>query len=147
MICWFLKRQNTTALSSTETEYIAIFFTIKETIFLPQLLDKLKLPQTKQYATFSQQLKLKSIIICNNNKRALQLTEKIAVHPQTKYIKIQYHYAREQQSRGLIYVKYLPTDDISADRLTKPLNKVKYKKFKDLIGIGLQCMKPGVTTL
>ena len=73
--------------------------------------------------------------------------EKTVVHFWTKYIKIWYHYTREQQSWGLIHIKYLPIDDIPVDELTKSLNKVKYKKFKDLIEIGLQYMKPETTTL
>ena len=87
-VCWSSKRQNTIALSSTEAEYITISSAIREIIFLPRLLDKLKLPQVKQYTTSSQQLKLKSIIIYNDNKEALQLTEETAVHPRTKHIEV-----------------------------------------------------------
>ena len=146
-VCWSSKRQSTTALSSTEAEYIAISSAVREVIFLPRLLDELKLPQAKRYATSPQRLELKPIVVCNDNKGALRLTEETAVRPRTKHIEVRYHYAREQQSRGLIHVKYLPTDDMPADGLTKPLDKVKYKRFKDLIGIGPQCMKPGATTL
>ena len=41
-VCWFLKRQSTTALLLTEMEYIAISSAIREAIFLPRLLDELK---------------------------------------------------------------------------------------------------------
>ena len=70
-VCWFLKRQNTTTFLFIEIEYIVIFSAIKEIIFLSRLLDKLKFFQVKQYVISPQQLKLKSIIICNNNKGVL----------------------------------------------------------------------------
>jgi hypothetical protein len=42
---------------------------------------------------------------------------------------VQYHYIREQVAEGSVDLWYVPTKEMVADGLTKPLALVKHKEF------------------
>ena len=50
----------------------------------------------------------------------------------TKHIDNKYHYIRELVSRGVIELKYCPTESNLADLLTKPLGLEKLSKLRRL---------------
>ena len=50
--------------------------------------------------------------------------------PRTRHINVRYHYIREKIINGEIVVKYLSTEEMVADIFTKPLDKVKFVKFR-----------------
>ena len=54
-----------------------------------------------------------------------------------KHIDISYHYVRDLYENKRIDVKYVPTDQMAADGLSKPLPKQLFKNFMRQIGMTL----------
>ena len=46
-----------------------------------------------------------------------------------KHIDVQYHYICEQVSKGLVNLWYIPTEEMAADGVMKPLVPVKHREF------------------
>lgn len=59
-------------------------------------------------------------IYCNN-QGAIVLAKNSNNHQRTKHIDLCYHYIREKEKDGTIAIKYLPTEQMIADGLTKSL--------------------------
>ncbi len=60
----------------------------------------------------------------------------------TKHIEIADFFVREMVTRGIITVAHVPTSSMVADVLTKPLAKIKFFRFMNII-LGLARMDPG----
>jgi hypothetical protein len=58
-------------------------------------------------------------------------------HKRTKHIDIRHHWIREQVAAGNIKPIYISTDEMVADVMTKPLDKVKHYKFSTAMGLTL----------
>lgn len=122
-VSWSSKRQKTVALSSCEAEYMALTEATKEAVWMHGLLKELGL---KGFET---------VTIRMDNQGAIALAKNPEFHARTKHIDICHHFIREVESRGLIHLDYIPTSDMTADRLTKPLPTLKFTHFIDLIGL------------
>lgn len=112
-ISWYSKRQQTVALSSTEAEYMAMASCVQESIWLKQFgceLDK----------SFEGPVHL----LCDNQS-AIQLANCDGYRQRTKHIDIRHHYIREKVENGTVVIKYIPTDEMAADNLTKAVIKDK----------------------
>ena len=70
-----------------------------------------------------------------DNQGAIALAKDNKFHARTKHIDIRYHFIREAVEDGKILVKYIPTDDNTADIFTKPLAKQKFRHFVELLGL------------
>ena len=120
-ISWVSKKQELTALSSTEAEYISISHAGKEAVFLRGFLFEL-------YGRSG------SILIYNDNMSTLKLVE--GYHSRTKHIDIRYHYIRELYKSGKIRLCHMsPTKEMPADVLTKGLNTQQHAKCIKNIGM------------
>ena len=56
-------------------------------------------------------------------------------HAHSKHIDVQFHYTWEQVNEKDVAFKYLPTDDMPADIMTKALPHSKHEKFTMLLGL------------
>jgi hypothetical protein len=56
-------------------------------------------------------------------------------HDESKHIEIRYHFIRDMVQRGAIKLQYVGTDEQVADVLTKSLSPVKFKHFRDKLGV------------
>jgi hypothetical protein len=110
-VSWASKLQPTVALSSTESEYIAVSAAVQEAIFLRRLLDDLGFPQRSP------------TVIYEDNQGCLYLSENSGVQQRTKHIDIRYHFIREHVESEEIKLEYIRTDEQLADLLTKPLSR------------------------
>ena len=54
-------------------------------------------------------------------------------HARTKHIDIKFHFIQDKIKNCEIKLEYCPSEDVIADMLTKPLGRVKYKRFRDLM--------------
>ena len=119
-ISWSSKKQKTTALSSTEAEYMALAATIKEAMWLRSLLREAGFPQKKP------------TVIYEDNQSCMLFSKNPGKHDRTKHIDIRYHYVREQvvEFKNVTLI-YKPTDEMVADMNTKPLGGAKFLKFRD----------------
>ena len=48
----------------------------------------------------------------------------------SKHMEMRYHYLRDMVQRRAISLRYIPTDEQTADVLTKPLSKTKFEYFR-----------------
>ena len=122
-INWSSKRQPTTALSSTEAEYMASTHATKEAIWLRSLLKDFGFEQVG------------ATIINTDSQGSLALAKNPTHHSRTKHIDIQHHFVREQIELQTIELQYCPTEEMTADVLTKPLARIKHSKCTYALGL------------
>jgi len=63
------------------------------------------------------------------------LTENSVFHARTKHIEVHYHYIREKVLEGEIIMVPTKTEEQAADIFTKSLNKTKFEKFREALGM------------
>lgn len=117
VISWESRKQQCVSLSSTEAEYVGLACGAKEAVYLRSLLDSLITVQNK------------TVVIFNDNMSAHRIAENKMMHNRTKHIDIKYHFIRECVLSNQVVIKYMPTDKMLADILTKSVNGPKLKEF------------------
>ncbi|UYV66146.1 hypothetical protein LAZ67_4000486 [Cordylochernes scorpioides] len=130
-IAWESKKQQTVALSSTESEYIALCEAGKEAVYLRTLLDEMGFGELLNEPT----------VLKTDNQGAQQLARNPVHHARTKHIDIKWHYIRSICSDGLIEVVHIPTQKNVADILTKGLPRV-LTISRRLVANGLHSCRP-----
>ena len=118
IVHWFSKKQELTAMSTMEAEYIACSTTTKDIIWFQ------KWPK-EIYGTTTP-----AILNCDNTS-AISFTKNDTNHSRTRHIDIRFHFIKDCVETGDLIVKYIPTDDQLADILTKNLPLDKFKYFRD----------------
>lgn len=106
LVSWKSRKQPTVALSTCEAEYMALASTIQECIYLQQLLEGI-----------------------DNNKYTIALAKNPVSRQQCKHVDIKYHFIRSTVNDGKVTLVYCPTEEMVADIMTKPVTKLKLKKF------------------
>ena len=110
-ISWHCRAQREiVALSSTEAELIAVDSAVRELRFLHKLLGE-----------FGEQTGTKPTVIGQDNMSTLKLCDSTHFNPRTKHVALRYHHVGSQQRAGVVRLKYMSTDQIPSDLLTKPL--------------------------
>ena len=122
-VSWSSKRQDTISLSTTEAEYIALTHAAKEAIWFKNLLSEL-------FGSINHPITLHS-----DNRSAIALAKDDRFHARTKHIDIRYHFIRYVIEEGKIRLTYCPTENMTADILTKPLTSLKSKHFAESMGL------------
>lgn len=122
-ISWHSRRQELVALSSTEAEYIALSTSVKELLWIRQLINELTNKITYPIKVY-----------CDNTS-AITLAKSDAYRERTKHIDVRFHHIRENVERARIAISFVSTNDMLADVLTKALNGEKNKKFPKLFGV------------
>src|SRR5204862_509530 len=108
-ISWPSKKQSSVALSSTESEYMALLYALKEQIWILCLLNELGYNVDDQN------------IIYIDNQSAIALAHNPEYYARTKRIDIQYHFIRNCVKEGRTQLEYCPMENMVADGLTKLL--------------------------
>ena len=103
------KKQDRVALSSTEAEYISLSIATQEAIHLRRILAELG-------ENISGPTK-----IMQDNQGSIRIANDFISNRRTKHIKVKYLFTREAIEDGEIEVEYLPTAEMPADILTKPV--------------------------
>ena len=70
---------------------------------------------------------------------SIQLTKDAHIHGRSKHIDVTYHHIRDLHKRNRIQVDYVPSEEMIADGLTKPLNKPLFKRFIDQLKLVVMC--------
>ena len=73
-------------------------------------------------------------IFCDNLS-SIRVAENHVFHARTKHIEVHYHYIREKVLEGEIIMVPTKTEEQTADILTKSLNKIKFEKFREALGM------------
>jgi hypothetical protein len=66
---------------------------------------------------------------------AIALTKNLHSNERSKHIDICYHFVCNLARNGRLQVSYLPTADMVADGMTKPLQHIAFERFKNQLGI------------
>ena len=119
------KKQASVALSSTESEYMALLHALKEQIWLLRFLKEIGYDISDQ-----------NIMYCDNQS-AIALAHNPENHARTKHIDIQYHFVRDCVEDGTTRLEYCPTEDMVADGLTKALGPERHRKLAKMMGMGV----------
>lgn len=108
-INWCSRRQQTTAASTMEAEYIAGAEATRDVVWLRSLLKELGINQNFPTPLFI------------DNQAAIRLAGNPSTHARSKHIDIKHHIIRERVEMGDLELKYVETARQRADGLTKPL--------------------------
>jgi hypothetical protein len=121
-ISWSSRRQPTVAASTTEAEYMAAASATKEALWLRQLLTDLCYPCS-------------TVTIHDDNQSTIKLLKNPISSQRSKHIDVAHHFARERITRGEIDFVYLPTGEMLADALTKPVPRPKLEFCRKGMGV------------
>lgn len=122
-ISWCSRKQNVTALSSCEAEYVALTETCKEVVWLVEIA-----------RSFDAEIN-EPITIFTDSQSCMAMIKNEKFSGRTKHMETKYHYIREQVMIGRIKLEYVPTDVNIADLMTKPLGGVKTEALRKLAGL------------
>ena len=125
-VSWKSKKQTCVALSSTEAEYVALCQVAKESVWMVEFLEGLGVSIHN------------AMMINVDNQGAIALARNPVFHDRSKHIDIQYHFTRGLVRSGKVALNYVPTKEMLADVLTKPLPRGQHEYLA--CGIGLVCL-------
>ena len=117
-ISWKSKKQGIVALSSCESEYIALAYAVQEAIFLQQLCRDMYV--LSECSTMN---------INVDNMGAIDLSMNPIHHQRSKHIDTRFHFVRSKIADGTISLSYCPSNENKADVFTKPCTKQSLAKF------------------
>jgi hypothetical protein len=123
-VSWSSRKQELVTLSTAEAEYVAATHASKESIWLRHLKGDL-----------SSSITMATTLFCDN-QAAIRLAKADNYHARTKHIDIRFHFIHDVVERGEISLAYCPTDDMTADVLTKALPR--WKVTQHSLGLGLE---------
>ena len=122
-IAWASKRQSTVATSTAEAEYVAAAMATKEALWLRKLLSALGVDGG-------------AVPMGEDNQACLALVNNPEATGRTKHVDVAYHMVRDYVARGEVTFYFLPSVDMPADGLTKPLPAPAFILFRRFIGVG-----------
>ena len=126
---WASKLQKETCLSTTEAEYGALSESLKDVIFLIQLLDESKevlrwtiqnKPTVHCKAFGDNSGDLVHCKVYEDNSGAYEMARLPKMRPRTRHINVRMHHFREHVRKGRISIHKIPTRYQLADIATKP---------------------------
>ena len=110
-ISWEVKKQATVALSSTEAEYQAMAAAVQEAIYLRALMKDFGYPMKEPTD------------IGEDNQSCIKMCHNPVMHKRSKHIDTKLHFIRERVENEEVGIHYIPTEEMTADILTKSLTK------------------------
>jgi hypothetical protein len=125
-ISWKSKKQDSVALSSMESEYIAASEAVKEGVWLKEFLASLKIVESAS----------KPVTIYCDNQAAMKVSRDPKFHSKSKHIEAKYHYIRDVINRlKFVQLEYLPSVNMVADPLTKSLSQEVFCRHVNDMGL------------
>ncbi|CAI7875993.1 unnamed protein product [Closterium sp. NIES-53] len=122
---WESKKQVDQALSSVESEYMALFRAVREIVWQRRLLAELgeQLGPTPLYC---------------DSQGAISLAKNPVLHGLTKHMRVKWHWTRSMVAAGEVELHYVKTTGQPADMMTKRLVKQQHWKCCKLAGMALK---------
>jgi len=138
-LTWCSKLQSKIALSTTESEYIALSMATSDLLPLRCILtdiEQYSFIQLSQSPT-SDMIHASSLPPSkkfeDNNAYIILATTDMQFKPRTKHISIKYHHFHDQIRNGNLEIIKVNTDENIADIFTKPLAKQKFQYLQKLL--------------
>ena len=141
-VSWASQKQKSVTTSTTEAEYMAMSMCAKTEVWLTQILRDMGLGKYLSSNSYcvsihenethreSSLLQLKG-----DNQAALTLIKDAHVHERSKHIDITYHHIWDLHQRNQIEVNFVPSRDMVADGLMKPLPRQNFRDFVKQLGL------------
>lgn len=123
LVSWCCKKQNIVALSSAESEYIALTDTSKELTWMKNIVKALDISYNEP------------TVIYTDSQSCISLIKNQRFSNRTKHFDTRYHYIKDEVEQGRILLKYCPTANNTADIMTKPLDNVKISLHRNGLGM------------
>jgi len=123
-ITWSSKKQISTALSSTQAEYVALSEAAREACWLRNLYTELGLLKEDM-----------PTMIKGDNDGSIAMARNPQFHKRMKHIAVQWHWIRELVQDGTISIDTCRDPDQTADILTKALLRPKHAKHVEEMGL------------
>jgi hypothetical protein len=128
-LVWASKLQTETALSTMESEYVALSTAMRELIPIRRLVT---LVCDAILGKGKYQARMHSTVFEDNNG-ALQLAKAPRITPRTKHYGVKYHFFRENVEKGDIRLEKVKSEDNQADIFTKGLVQVIFERIHKLL--------------
>jgi hypothetical protein len=121
---WRSHKQQSVALSSAEGEYVSLSNSSQDPLWCMNVLEELHI--------------LPKLTLCTNNQSAIAIASNPIYHHGTRHINFQYHFIQDHVESKLITLKYLQTDKMQSELLTKSLTEGKTTQHRTKL-MGQQC--------
>ena len=118
-ICWRSKLQPTTALSSTEAEYMAASIAAQEIMWLRQLTAEVNMGDSAPTD------------LAEDNEGCIALARQQTSGGRTKHIAVKWHFVRQCIAAGDLILRSVPSADNLADLLTKAVTTPVFRLLID----------------
>ncbi|GJU41340.1 retrovirus-related pol polyprotein from transposon TNT 1-94 [Tanacetum coccineum] len=127
LVSWMSKKQDCTAMSSAEAEYVALSASCAQVMWMRT--------QLQDYG-----FNYNKIPLYCDSQSAIAISCNPVQHSRTKHIHTRYHFIKEQVENGIIELYFVRTEYQLADMFTKALSE---DRFQYLIRrIGMRCLTP-----
>nr|GEV94976.1 retrovirus-related Pol polyprotein from transposon TNT 1-94 [Tanacetum cinerariifolium] len=127
LVSWMSKKQNCTAMSLAEAEYVALSASCAQVMSMRT--------QLQDYG-----FNYNKIPLYYDSQSAIAISCNPVQHSRTKHIHTRYHFIKEQVENGIIELYFVRTEYQLADIFTKTLPE---DRFKYLVRrIGMRCLTP-----
>ena len=121
-ITWRSQAQTTVAHFSTEAEYMAMSDCSHQVSWIHNIFYELS-------------MHLGPFLVYGDNQGSIFIGSNPVQEIHTKHIDLKYHYVCECIAQGKIEVFFVPSEDNTADILTKNLGRIKFEKFRVELGL------------
>ncbi|GJS80084.1 ribonuclease H-like domain-containing protein [Tanacetum coccineum] len=127
LVRWMSKKQDCTAMSSAEAEYVALSASCAQVMWMRT--------QLKDYG-----FNYNNIPLYCDSQSAIAISCNPVQHSRTKHIHTRYHFIKEQVENGIIELYFVRTEYQLSDMFTKALPE---DRFQYLVRrIGMRCLTP-----
>jgi hypothetical protein len=75
------------------------------------------------------------MMIRYDNQSSINIAKNPIFHATTKHVEAQYHFVRETLQSNEITLVYCNTSENVVDIFTKPLGKIKFQLFSEMLGV------------
>ncbi|KAK1645576.1 hypothetical protein QYE76_063381, partial [Lolium multiflorum] len=117
LVSWSSKKQNSTALSTAEAEYISAASCCTQLLWMKQTL--------KDYG-----VSLGTVPLLCDNESAIKIANNPVQHCRTKHIDIRHHFLRDHVANKDIDLTHVGTTYQLADIFTKPLDEARFVNLR-----------------
>ena len=118
---WKTTVQKSTALSSTEAEYIAGTNAAQYICYARQLLEECGFPQKDP------------TLLQMDNQQAMRMAKERTSHQRTLHIEVRKQFLTEQVENKIIETEWIGTNDNVTDALTKPLQGSSFERHSSTL--------------
>ncbi|GJY09401.1 retrovirus-related pol polyprotein from transposon TNT 1-94 [Tanacetum coccineum] len=127
LVSWSSKKQDCTALSTAEVEYVSLFACCAQVLWMRT--------QLTDYG-----FHFNKILIYCDSKSAIAISCNLVQHLRTKHIDARYHFIKEHVEKGTIELYFVKKGYQLADLFTKalPVDRLNYL----VCHLGMRCLSP-----